>query len=127
MTSLEDNYGLLPMEFIDLKQRLNGLISEKSQTADTTFKPTVKSEETMKYFVKKISNCLSIDKDHANVFLIKDGEYLAKLLIRGYKDSEKDEKKFKCDFKKKNIIVLEGLSKTCIQNIECNRNLPYSC
>lgn len=80
------------MELINLETRLNGVLDKKWQSTDTLFKPTSKSEETMKYFIKKISTCLEIDKDHANVFLIKDGEYLAKLLIRGYKDSDKGEK-----------------------------------
>ena len=71
---------------------MNGLVTPSSQSPDTVFKPDSKSEETMKYFIKKISTCLEIDAKHANVFLIKDGEYLAKLLIRGYKNTDKDEK-----------------------------------
>lgn len=91
--------GLLPMELIGpnsghtqpmgpiLPLSTSTHAPKISKTGVYEFRPSENSEETLKYLTQVLGECLEIEQNKATVFLIKEGEYLAKLLVRGYKDT----------------------------------------
>ena len=67
-----------------------------------------------RYLLKQISECLSLTEKESGMFFIKDGEYLAKLLVRGHKDASKQENILKIYGKIK--IDFDGLFKLSLDN-----------
>ena len=61
----------------------------EKQASCTSFTYKTNSEEIKRWFVKALSNSQGIDSQESHVFIIKDCEYLAKLLMRGYKVNHK--------------------------------------
>ena len=87
--------------------------SEKEQTSAFKFDPGEESEEISSYFTHIVGECLAISIKEASLFIIKDGEYMAQLLIRGYKNSSDQANigllfnRLKIDFKTLLLIALE--------------------
>ena len=97
-----------------LEATIGNLPLVKKEEIKYEFKPTQNSEEIMKYFVCVISKCLGMNSKQSGVFLIKDGEYFAKLLIRGHKNNDSEQQNvcsiystIRSDFKKQLMIAIE--------------------
>lgn len=50
----------------------------------------LETQSLFKYILQLLTESLSLSQAECKIFLIKDGEYLAKLLMRGVKSSEDD-------------------------------------